>query len=164
MDHWRGGRETGRRNTAKRWTAEEDATLRELVMGSGIEVLFISVWSQFLLTVANVGEEAINWVDVAGHLSGRTNKDSRRRWTKIKDNFNRGIWSRDEDESLRVAVERFGQRWALVTEVVETRSPDREQTSNSVSAAHMLTARRRMSKTLAQCVGSENQRHCVVVI
>jgi hypothetical protein len=51
--------------------------------------------------------------------------DSRRRWTKIKDNFNRGTWSRDEDESLRVAVERFGQRWALVTEVVETRSPDR---------------------------------------
>ncbi|KAF2195886.1 hypothetical protein K469DRAFT_682123 [Zopfia rhizophila CBS 207.26] len=127
MDHQWGDRGTGRRNAAKRWTAEEDATLRELVMGSGIEFPFISVWSQFLLTVANVGEEAISWVDVSRHLSGRTNKDSRRRWTKIKDNFNRGIWSRDEDESLRVAVERFGQRWALVTEVVETRSPDQCQ-------------------------------------
>jgi hypothetical protein len=77
------------------------------------------------LTVANIGEDAISWVDVSRHLSGRTNKDSRRRWTKIKDNFKRGVWSRDEDESLRLAVERFGQRWALVTEVVETRSPDR---------------------------------------
>ncbi|KFY82449.1 hypothetical protein V500_10540 [Pseudogymnoascus sp. VKM F-4518 (FW-2643)] len=68
-----------------------------------------------------------HWVEVSRHLSGRNNKDSRRRWTKIKDNFNRGIWSRDEDESLFVAVERFGQRWALVTEVVETRSPDQCQ-------------------------------------
>lgn len=125
MDHQRGSRGTGRRNAAKRWTIEEDATLRELVMGSGIELPFVSAWSQFLMTVGDVGDEAISWVDVSRHLSGRTNKDSRRRWTKIKDNFNKGIWSRDEDESLRVAVERFGQRWALVTEVVETRSPDR---------------------------------------
>ncbi|KFY28505.1 hypothetical protein V491_00431 [Pseudogymnoascus sp. VKM F-3775] len=106
MDHQRGSRGAGRRNAAKRWTAEEDAMLRELVMRSG---------------------PAINWVEVSRHLSGRTNKDSRRRWTKIKDNFNRGIWSRDEDESLCVAVEQFGQRWALVTEVVETRSPDQCQ-------------------------------------
>jgi hypothetical protein len=110
MDHQCGDQGNAKRNAAKRWTAEKDATLRELIMGSGIEFPFISVWSQYLLTVANIGEEGISWVDVSGHLSGRTNKDSRRRRTKIKDNFNRGIWSRDEDESLRAAVERFGQR------------------------------------------------------
>ena len=124
MDHQRENRQTVSRNTAKRWTAEEDATLRELVVGSGMVCPF-SVWSHFLLTVCNVGDEAINWVVVSSHLSGRTNKDSRRRWTKIKNSFNKGIWSPDEDESLRVAVERFGQRWALVIEVVEIRGPDR---------------------------------------
>lgn len=105
------------------------------------ESTFISTELQILLTVTYAEEEAISWVDVSRHLSGRTNKDSRRRWTKIKDNFRRGVWSREEDESLREAVERFGQRWALITEVVETRSPDRRYASTYVHAAQILIQR-----------------------
>ena len=106
MDHQKENRQTVSRKTAKRWSAEEDATLRELVVGSGMVCPF-SVWSHFLLTVWNAGDEAINWVDVSSHLSGRISNDSRRRWTKIRNSFNKGIWSPDEDEGFYVAVELF---------------------------------------------------------
>ena len=78
-----------------------------------------------MLTLFDADEDPVNWVEVSKHLTGRSNKDTRRRWTKIKDDFNKGVWSRAEDNALREAVSQYGQRWALVTEVVETRSPDR---------------------------------------
>jgi len=125
MDQHPRNRRAIRRSVAKRWTADEDSRLRALVADSGIGLTHDCTQTHSVLTAANTGEELINWVNISAHLSGRTNKDSHRRWIKIKDDFNRGMWSWDEDERLRVAVERFGQRWALVTEVVETRNPDR---------------------------------------
>jgi hypothetical protein len=114
-------------------------------------------YNAFFVDIKIVEDEVISWVDVSRHLSGRSNKDSRRRWTKIKDSFNRGVWSRDEDESLRAAVERFGQRWALVTEVVETRSPDRKLMPFPSGTSHLLMVEWRMSETLAQCIRSQDQ-------
>lgn len=125
MDRHLKNRRIFRRSVVKRWTADEDSRLRALVVGSGKSFTRDCTQSQSVLTAANTGKEGINWVNVSAYLSGRTNKESRRRWNKIKDNFNRGMWSWDEDESLRIAVERFGQRWTLVTKVVKTRSPDR---------------------------------------
>ena len=51
-----------------------------------------------------------DWNRIAAKLPGRTNKDCRKRWGKVCENVNKGVWSSKEDEQLRAAVEKFGPR------------------------------------------------------
>lgn len=65
-----------------------------------------------------------NWNQIAPKLPGRTNKDCRKRWSKVRENVKKGAWSSAEDERLQSAVERFGYRWTIVAESVGTRHAD----------------------------------------
>ena len=49
-----------------------------------------------------------NWNDVAALLPGRTNKDCRKRWSKIQLEIRKGAWTPDEDERLQQAVQQIG--------------------------------------------------------
>lgn len=49
-----------------------------------------------------------NWNDIAVLLPGRTNKDCRKRWSKIQVNIRKGPWTQDEDERLQQAVQQIG--------------------------------------------------------
>ena len=49
-----------------------------------------------------------NWNDIAVLLPGRTNKDCRKRWSKVQLDIRKGAWTRDEDERLRQAVQQLG--------------------------------------------------------
>ena len=49
-----------------------------------------------------------NWNDIAILLPGRTNKDCRKRWSKIQVDIRKGAWTRDEDERLQQAVQQIG--------------------------------------------------------
>lgn len=53
-----------------------------------------------------------DWNHIATKLSGRTNKDCRKRWSKIAENVNKGTWSAAEDQRLKHAVAKFGTRFA----------------------------------------------------
>lgn len=55
-----------------------------------------------------------DWSRIAAKLSGRTNKDCRKRWTKICTlNLKKGAWSPEEDEKLKKAVSEIGQQYVL---------------------------------------------------
>lgn len=49
-----------------------------------------------------------NWNDIAVLLPGRTNKDCRKRWSKVQLDIRKGAWTRDEDERLQQAVQQLG--------------------------------------------------------
>ncbi|KAK7924456.1 hypothetical protein PG985_006510 [Apiospora marii] len=59
-------------------------------------------------------------------LPRRTNKDCRKRWYKVRSDFIKGTWSREEDRKLQQAVQKHGLKWALVSRDVESRNADQE--------------------------------------
>ena len=75
--------------------------------------------------LAQSASRQVEWQSVASRLSGRTNKDCRKRWhNSLADSGNEGIWSPSEDERLRTAVNRYGTKWARVAHEVQTRNGD----------------------------------------
>jgi hypothetical protein len=51
-----------------------------------------------------------DWNRVAAKLPGRTNKDCRKRWSKVGENVKKGTWDDSEDEKLRGAVGDHGKK------------------------------------------------------
>ncbi|KAI1197759.1 Homeodomain-like protein [Nemania serpens] len=95
------------RRVPKRWTEEEDFILHEE--------------TQKQESTGDVKD----WHRIAAKLPGRTNKDCRKRWVnKVCGSLKKGAWNKSEDERLLVAVEKFGQKWALIANEVGFRSPD----------------------------------------
>ncbi|KAL4866982.1 hypothetical protein BDV12DRAFT_198711 [Aspergillus spectabilis] len=91
------------------WTQEEDQILLEEVK-----------------TQLELGGQqgAKNWNAIAEKLPGRSNKDCRKRWTKISLSSRKGTWSGAEDHLLRKAVGKFNFQWTKVAEMVGSRHPD----------------------------------------
>ncbi|KAL4994638.1 hypothetical protein BDV10DRAFT_203630 [Aspergillus recurvatus] len=91
------------------WTPEEDHILQEEVKHQ----------------VQLGGHQGTrNWSAIAEKLPGRSNKDCRKRWTKISLSSRKGTWSGAEDHLLRKAVAKFGFQWTKVAEMVGSRHPD----------------------------------------
>ncbi|KAF1961334.1 hypothetical protein CC80DRAFT_402636, partial [Byssothecium circinans] len=66
-----------------------------------------------------------DWNCIAANFTERSNKDCRKRWVnRVSGGLKKGLWSEEEDGKLREAVQRLGQRWTLVAEVVGCRSAD----------------------------------------
>ncbi|KAJ7198314.1 hypothetical protein GGX14DRAFT_573551 [Mycena pura] len=65
------------------------------------------------------------WHAIAQHVPNRTNKDCRKRWyAKMTTDVVKGGWSPDEDQRLLKAIDCYGQRWSLVSSMVQTRNSD----------------------------------------
>lgn len=80
-----------------------------------------------LLTSNAVALGSLNtWTSIAAKLPSRTNKDCRKRWSKICTNVNRGAWTEEEDSKLLAAVDKHGCQWTQVAMVVGTRHADRQ--------------------------------------
>lgn len=104
---------SGETRSRKLWTEEEDGILR-------VEATRQCLTSQFspcqsvivhssVLTLVTVALGSLNnWTTIATKLPSRTNKDCRKRWSKICNKVNRGAWSEDEDARLLAAVEKHG--------------------------------------------------------
>ncbi|CEL05017.1 hypothetical protein ASPCAL06139 [Aspergillus calidoustus] len=91
------------------WTTDEDRILQEEVKTQ----------------LQNDGPDGSrNWSAIAEKLPGRSNKDCRKRWTKISLSSRKGTWSGAEDHLLRKAVAKVGFQWTKVAEMVGSRHPD----------------------------------------
>ncbi|PWY76494.1 hypothetical protein BO94DRAFT_432979, partial [Aspergillus sclerotioniger CBS 115572] len=111
------------------WTAEEDRILREQVMSQGMKTTSLGDDSEDrayigVSTVVNAVGSVKDWNAIAARLGSRTNKDCRKRWSKLEGNVNKGVWSPDEDGRLRRAVEQYGFAWTVVAQDVQTRHAD----------------------------------------
>ena len=60
-----------------------------------------------------------NWNDAAALLPGRTNKDCRKRWHKVRQDIRKGAWMPEEDEKLQQAVTQIGLKFVSTTPVAE---------------------------------------------
>ncbi|BCS26795.1 SANT/Myb-like DNA-binding domain-containing protein [Aspergillus puulaauensis] len=96
-------------STRRWWTQEEDRLLQQEVRAQ-----------------LDVGGDqgAMKWSVIADSLPGRSNKDCRKRWTKISSSSRKGTWSTAEDHLLRKGVAMFSFQWTRVAEIVVTRQPD----------------------------------------
>ncbi|KAG4030152.1 hypothetical protein MFRU_013g01750 [Monilinia fructicola] len=65
-----------------------------------------------------------DWNLIASKVRGRTNKDCRKRWSKVGKEVNKGLWDHEEDDRLRKGVEQHGTYWTMVAEIVQTRHAD----------------------------------------
>ncbi|KAL4890072.1 Homeodomain-like protein [Aspergillus ambiguus] len=72
-----------------------------------------------------VGGKVKDWTVIADKISGRTNKDCRKRWHNVlSGGFNKGYWTKEEDKLLTRAVQTYGETWTAVADTVKTRSAD----------------------------------------
>ena len=51
-----------------------------------------------------------NWSSIADKLPKRTNKDCRKRWSKVCEPVKKGAWSSVENERLRNAINQHGHQ------------------------------------------------------
>ncbi|KAB5575476.1 hypothetical protein GE09DRAFT_1092176 [Coniochaeta sp. 2T2.1] len=79
------------------WTKSEDEMLRN--------------WAEVQITTQGAVK---NWNDAAALLPGRTNKDCRKRWHKVRQDIRKGAWMPEEDEKLQQAVAQAGLKWQQV--------------------------------------------------
>ncbi|KAF2472917.1 uncharacterized protein BDR25DRAFT_219408 [Lindgomyces ingoldianus] len=94
----------------RKWTIAEDQKLREEVEAQSMFV---------------TEGEVKDWCRIAAKLPGRTNKDCRKRWhNSVAGGLKKGQWAKTEDVQLSRGVQKFGQRWTLVADVVGSRSAD----------------------------------------
>lgn len=57
----------------------------------------------------SIGSASIDWLEVAGNVDGRNNKDCRKRWVyAFQTETKKGPWARDEDERLEAGVQQHG--------------------------------------------------------
>ena len=76
-------------------------------------------------TETEASSRSINWHAVAAQISGRSNKDCRKRWHyTLAAKTNKGPWSHSEDERLCSSVTKRGKKWILVAENVGSRNGD----------------------------------------
>ncbi|OPB44764.1 hypothetical protein A0O28_0089020 [Trichoderma guizhouense] len=97
---------TGSRRQSGRWTNAED------------EILIRKVRAQEVLG------QPRDWSSIAAIITGRSNKDCRKRWVRLNGCIKKGEWSPSEDTQLRDAFEQFGARWVQVSRYIKTRSAD----------------------------------------
>ncbi|KAJ5910785.1 uncharacterized protein N7473_000088 [Penicillium subrubescens] len=91
------------------WTESEDQILRREYARQGAENTSCTT----------------RWDAIASCLPGRTSRDVRKRWINVLENqFNKGAWTKSEDDRLRIAVQLHGTRWVNVAKDVGTRSAD----------------------------------------
>ena len=96
----------------RRWSHEEDQVLRREV-----ENQCISPLRRFrnLISIANCGTVVSrgslkNWKIISEKLPSRTNKDCRKRWSKVCEPVKKGPWSIAENEILKTAVRLHGHK------------------------------------------------------
>jgi hypothetical protein len=103
----------------RRWTEEENQILNQeaesqcgLPETHGLSVLtdtgVSEPWSPQRL---EPDRSKTAWKD---QQTGRTNKDCRKRWSKIGEVIKKGPWDGTEDERLRSAVGVYGPKWVLI--------------------------------------------------
>jgi len=115
------------------WTPEEDRILSHAVAKGECPVLHPSPALCHTSEAADEARKAmetsehgpISWHKIASHLPGRNNKDCRKRWHySIAHTIRKGTWTKEEDEKLLGAVDKYGARWSKVAVVVGSRNGD----------------------------------------
>ena len=130
----------------RNWTSGEDALLKKAV-SQGVRPFpgysYDSCsWQPFkkssrdrwdrglygtLYSWSNLGLKSgpVNWHNVAALISGRTNKDCRKRWHyTVAAGVTKGTWTAEEDKQLCLAVEKHGTKWSHVALEMEKRNGD----------------------------------------
>lgn len=99
--------------TPRRWTDQEDQVLLQGVASQGGPELRSEAVGQKRTDriVERSGAHSMDWNVISRDLQTRTNKDCRKRWLKIVQSRNRGLWDVEEENLLQKAVEQYGKRY-----------------------------------------------------
>ena len=107
------GFQTFRKGARKPWTKEEDSKLSSLVATEYPKPIDV---------------EKVNWDSIAETLfpdGFRKGKECRKRWcNSLNPTLRRGKWSKEEDEKLVRAFEKYGASWLKVSQEIEGRTDD----------------------------------------
>lgn len=111
------GIKTFRKPSRNLWTPEDDQQLIQFLMKlTGVS------------KVEDIKADEVEWEVVASGLSKdrtRKTKDFKKRWTTSLDpNLRKGKWTKDEDNLLIEAYEKFGPAWQRVSNYLGTRTTD----------------------------------------
>ncbi|KAL3765621.1 hypothetical protein ACHAW5_008278 [Stephanodiscus triporus] len=101
------------RRKTKRWSAEEDRKLAQLVAKSAEERRLAS----------GISFTGVNWAGLARHLDNRTAKQCRERYiNSLKPDGKKGQWTEEEDDSIMRMQAMFGNQWSKISSLLPGRS------------------------------------------
>lgn len=126
------------------WTESEDQILRREYARQCIGRDYLRNYaaaSNAPDPLAENTSSTIRWDTIAHYLPGRTSRDVRKRWVNVLQNqFNKGAWTKGEDDRLRIAVQLYGTRWVTVAKDVGTRSADREYLASVHGSTELIVS------------------------
>jgi hypothetical protein len=94
------------RRKTKRWSAEEDRKLAQLVANSAEERRLAS----------GISFTGVNWSGLARQLDNRTAKQCRERYiNSLKPDGKKGQWTEEEDDSIMRMQAMFGNQWSKIS-------------------------------------------------
>jgi hypothetical protein len=56
-----------------------------------------------------------NWRSIANQLPNRTSTQCYMRYNIIKKDYNKGLWTREEDQHIKALVKKFGKNWSRIS-------------------------------------------------
>ncbi len=100
-------REEDKRTKKRGFTIEEDEQLKNL----------IEIYTRD-------GKE-ISWVNISKNIPGKNPKQCRERWTNnLNPNIKRKEWTEEEDNIIKIEVNKIGNKWTQISEFLPGRTPN----------------------------------------
>lgn len=103
-----------------------------------------------------------NWNEIAKQLKNRTARQCRERYNNyLRPNIINGQWTKEEDALLIDLFNKFGPKWALISQSFKSRSPVNIKNRHSTLISHLMVESRRNhqieNKKIVEAQNAQNQ-------
>lgn len=77
---------------------------------------------ELLISLVKNPQNKINWKIISNFLPNKSPTQCYRRYKSINPCFKKGRWSQEEDAKLKMLLEKYGNAWTYISELMGTRS------------------------------------------
>lgn len=75
-----------------------------------------------LLLKLTENSKYIRWAKIISNFKNKTKKNCKSRFRQIDKRHQKGRWTKEEDQTLLILVETFGESWKFISNIMKTRN------------------------------------------